>query len=135
MPLDKESPFLVREVSSRARRVSDKKKNQLVSVFLSRVETLRKLRDSCQKIKDKNHKNRDFSVELSKMQNLSRRCIEVSTLINEKLMEIDEYAERVSDRSREESDRLILDLVDKANSAAEDVSAVYLDIVKSLKTS
>jgi len=50
-------------------------------------------------------------------------------------MEIDEYAERVTDRSREESDRLILDLVTKANSAAEDVSAVYLDIVKSLKAS
>jgi len=135
MNLDQGSSSLVREVSGKARRVSDKKKNQLVSVFLSRVETLRKLRDSCQKIKDKNHKNRDFGVELSKMQSLSRRCIEVSTLINEKLMEIDEYADRVSDRSREESDRLILDLVSKANSAAEDVSAVYLDIVKSLKAS
>jgi len=131
--LNDESSFPVREVSSKAKRVSDKKKNQLVSVFLSRVETLRKLRDSCQKIKDKNHKNRDFSVELNKMQSLSRRCIEVSTLINEKLMEIDEYADRVSDRSREESDRLILDLVSKANKAAEEISDVYLGVVKSLK--
>ncbi len=132
---DKGAPFLVREVASRARRVSEKKKSQLISVFSMRVETLRKLRESCQKIKDKSQKNRDFSIELNKMQGLSRRCIEVSTLINEKLMEIDEYAERVTDRSREESDRLILDLVNKASVAAEDVSVVYLDIVKSLKGS
>ena len=129
------APFLVREIASKARRVSEKKKSQLISVFATRVETLRKLRESCEKIKEKSKKNRDFSVELTKMQSLSRRCIEVSTLINEKLMEIDEYAERVSDRSREESDRLILDLVNKASDAAEDVSAVYLDIVKSLKIS
>ena len=135
LEVDQSTPFLVRDVSSNARRVSDKKKTQLISVFLARVETLRKLRESCKKIKEKNHKNKNFSAELDKMQSLSRRCIEVSTLINEKLMEIDEYAERVADRSREESDRLILDLVGKANAAAEDVSAVYLEIVKSLKGS
>ena len=114
------------------RAVSKVKFNDLPTKLRRRMDRIRALRDSCNSVLDRSRKGQDFSRDLERIQSESKKVIEVSTIMNEKLMTLDEYTDRVENRSRAESDQLLLGLIRHTRQAADDLLEVYSDVIRRL---
>ncbi len=112
--------------------VSKIKFSDLPAKLRRRMDRIRALRDSCTSVLDRSRKGHDFSRDLERIQSESKKVIEVSTVMNEKLMTLDEYTDRVENRSRAESDQLLLGLIRHTRQAADDLLEVYSDVIRRL---
>lgn len=112
--------------------VSKIKFSDLPAKLRRRMDRIRALRDSCTSVLDRSRKGHDFSRDLERIQSESKKVIEVSTIMNEKLMTLDEYTDRVENRSRAESDQLLLGLIRHTRQAADDLLEVYSDVIRRL---
>ena len=112
--------------------VSKIKFSDLPAKLRRRMDRIRALRDSCTSVLDRSRKGHDFSRDLERIQSESKKVIEVSTIMNEKLMTLDEYTDRVETRSRAESDQLLLGLIRHTRQAADDLLEEYSDVLRRL---
>lgn len=112
--------------------ISKIKLSELPAKLRRRMDRIRALRESCNSVLDRARKGHDFSRDLERIQVESKKVIEVSTIMNEKLMTLDEYTDRVENRSRAESDQLLLGLIRHTRQAADDLLEVYSDVIRRL---
>lgn len=112
--------------------ISKVKLSELPAKLRRRMDRIRALRESCNSVLDRARKGHDFSRDLERIQVESKKVIEVSTIMNEKLMTLDEYTDRVENRSRAESDQLLLGLIRHTRQAADDLLEVYSDVIRRL---
>ena len=122
----------VAAILSRTQPVAKVKFSALPAKLRRRMDRIRALRDSCHSVLERARKGHDFSRELERIQAESKKVIEVSTIMNEKLMTLDEYTDRVEKRSRAESDQLLLGLIRHTRQAADDLLEVYSDVIRRL---
>jgi hypothetical protein len=122
----------VASILRRTKPISKVKFSDLTTKLRRRMDRIRALRDSCNSVLDRARKGHDFSRDLERIQAESKKVIEVSTIMNEKLMTLDEYTDRVETRSRAESDQLLLGLIRHTRQASEDLLAVYSDVIRRL---
>ena len=122
----------VASILRRTKPISKVKFSDLTTKLRRRMDRIRALRDSCNSVLDRARKGHDFSRDLERIQAESKKVIEVSTIMNEKLMTLDEYTDRVENRSRAESDQLLLGLIRHTRQAADDLLEVYSDVIRRL---
>ena len=120
----------VESVLKVTREISKIKPSDLPAKLRRRMDRIRALRESCNSVLDRARKGHDFSRDLERIQAESKKVIEVSTIMNEKLMTLDEYTDRVENRSRAESDQLLLSLIRHTRQAADDLLEVYSDVIR-----
>ena len=122
----------VESVLKMTQAISKIKLSDLPAKLRRRMDRIRALRESCNSVLDRASKGHDFFRDLERIQVESKKVIEVSTIMNEKLMTLDEYTDRVENRSRAESDQLLLGLIRHTRQAADDLLKVYSDVIRRL---
>jgi len=123
---------LIADLLRASRPVAKVKAREFPQKLRRRMERIRELRDSCSDVLERSRKGLDYSREIARVQADSQKVIEVSTIINDKLMVLDEYAERIGERSQSESDQLLLGLIRNTRQAAVELLEVYAEIVAKL---
>ena len=124
--------FAVVDLLQSTKSISKIKARDFPQKLRRRMDKIRELRDSCADVLERNRKGLDFSREIARVQADSPKVIEVSTIINDKLMVLDEYADRVGERSQTESDRLLLSLIRNTRQAATELLEVYAEVIGKL---
>lgn len=123
----------VREIADSLPFVRKVTPSRLRELLFRRMEKLRALRSSCDKILEKSQKERPWIKDVCRMQTISRKAVEVSLIINDKLIELDEYTDRVKSINPAERSSLLIKLVQTTRDASQELIDLYkgLTAVKS----
>jgi len=105
--------------------VSKTSSTKLYSVFAKRKKSVDAILDACKKLHSKKSKGEALQGMLANIQRLSKRCPEVSFLINDKLIELNEYKDRKRVLSDSERESILRKLVHETHQAARELSAIY----------
>jgi len=133
-----ESPEESRERKQRVRAkiqalasVSTLKKELFRRRFSIRAERVKEMVDICDSILEKNSKNQDWTRDMQIMIKQAKKCLEISTMINDSLVRLQDYTQRVKSVGRVEADNLLVKLVSDTKVASKRISDVYDDILSS----
>jgi len=105
--------------------VSKTPSTKLYSVFAKRKKNIDKVLDACEKATSKKFTGDALQRTMAKIQRHSKRCPEVSFLINDKLIELNEYTDRKRILGNSERDNILRKLLQETYQAAKELSSIY----------
>jgi len=112
-------------------KISTIKRETFRQRFNSRLERVEGMIDICDTILRKHARDQDWSHDLSKMIKHAKRCIEISTMINDNLIKLQDYTQRVKAVGAAEADQLLLKLVSDTKLASEQIAEIYRETLAS----